>query len=262
MYVIFTYITFHCVTVYFLIKYIITRASQFPGGLLLTIERQIKFLTVNFKIQRKWSRKSCNFIKQKKNTLCFTRLGNSSPVGTLKITVDDVTDAQGRSIFQSRQSAQMGYRPHLARLPELVIGCSKQNKNRSRQRHYYQLGLVKKTRYLFARCSKQLMTTAWLKGSGSDFAGRLFTCSYLPACNVEKNWKLLCMVKKAKQRLRLPRTWLKVSSWLELGRSYYSAENFTSRRQILQSKYVSEKIKSSELHNIWWDFFFLRLEIA
>lgn len=71
MYVIFTYITFHCVTVYFLIKYIITRASQFPGGLLLTIERQIKFLTVNFKIQRKWSRKSCNFIKQKKKHSLF-----------------------------------------------------------------------------------------------------------------------------------------------------------------------------------------------
>lgn len=110
----------------------------------------------------------------------------------------------------------MGYRPHLARLPELVIGCSKQNKNRSRQRHYYQLGLVKKTWYLFARCSKQLMTTAWLEGSGSDFAGRLFTCSYLPACNVEKNWKLLCMVKKAKKNwgcLELDLKFPRDSSW-------------------------------------------------
>lgn len=262
MYVIFTYITFHCVTVYFLIKYIITRASQFPGGLLLTIERQIKFLTVNFKIQRKWSRKSCNFIKQKKKHSLFHQARQQFSSWHIKNNSGWRHWCLGPKHFSKSAECANGYRPHLARLPELVIGCSKQNKNRSRQRHYYQLGLVKKTWYLFTRCSKQLMTTAWLKGSGSDFAGRLFTCSYLPACNVEKNWKLLCMVKKAKQRLRLPRTWLEVSSWLELGRSYYSAENFTSRRQILQSKYVSEKIKSSELHNIWWDFFFLRLEIA
>lgn len=156
MYVIFTYITFHCVTVYFLIKYIITRASQFPGGLLLTIERQIKFLTVNFKIQRKWSRKSCNFIKQKKKHSLFHQARQQFSSWHIKNNSGWRHWCLGPKHFSKSAECANGYRPHLARLPELVIGCSKQNKNRSRQRHYYQLGLVKKTWYLFARCSKQL----------------------------------------------------------------------------------------------------------